>query len=369
MRVWNSRHGRAPQKSAEQLQAQLDALLAEAQQNQYKLRRFQALELKLIGKHSLSALLQALLNPDRAQFDWDIVTLMLVDPDHELRQILERTGELPSRPQLSFVDEPAVIQQFFPQALAAPIVGRFKPAQHGALFPAGVAQPASVVLLPLVRQGAFIGSLNIGSSDAERFARSNHTDFMRHLAAVVSMCLENATNHERIKLLGLTDPLTGVNNRRYFDQRLEEESALSRRYRRPLSCLMLDIDYFKRLNDSHGHQSGDLALKQVARLTRNELRGSDVLARYGGEEFVALLVQTDHATALEVAERVRRSIERERFSDGNGQLFGLTISIGVVSSDQFVGAVVMGEELLGRADKALYRAKQQGRNKVVSWGF
>lgn len=365
MGVWSTRYGRPGQSSPDELRARLDQLLSEARKNEFKMQRFQALELKLISKRSLNELIRALLYPDRTQFDWDVVSLVLVDGEYELRRILEDSGELLQHPDLSFVDDTVALQSLFPPLALTPILGAYKANAYGQLFAKQERKPASVMLLPLARQAKLIGSFNIGSYDAKRFSRGYRTDFMKHLMAIVSICLENATNMERIKQLGLTDTLTGANNRRYFDQRLEEEIELSRRNHQPLGCLMVDIDHFKSINDRYGHQTGDEVIKQVAQLARAELRGSDVLARYGGEEYVALLIGADDTVAHDVAERIRKSIASQTFYSVDGQPFQLSVSAGIATTASLSGGALNGEDLVAYADKALYDAKQRGRNRVV----
>ncbi len=366
MTVWAARRSGSRSSSPEQLRTRLDSLLVEARKNEYKMRRFQALELKLFGLHSLHELLHTLLYPDRSQFNWDIITIVLVDTGYALRHVLKDNDDILQHPNLSWVDNDEDLQSLFPPLALTPIIGTFKRNAYRTLFTHAQEKPASVMLLPLVRQGKLIGSLNIGSFDAERFTRHYRTDFMKHLAAVVAICIENAMNLERIKLLGLTDPLTGANNRRYFDQRLEEEIEMSRRNHQPLTCLLLDLDHFKHINDSYGHQTGDLVLKQVTQLARTELRSSDVLARYGGEEFVALLTCTDISVAIDAAERIRQSVARQTFTSIDGQVFQLTLSIGVATTSYLPGGVLNGENLVSYADKALYSAKERGRNRVIS---
>lgn len=157
------------------------------------------------------------------------------------------------------------------------------------------------------------------------------------------------------------DSLTGIWNRGAFDKRLGEEVSRARRSGRPLSLMFLDVDHFKRLNDTYGHQAGDRVLVSVAKLIGGGLRAHDFLARYGGEEFVVLMPDTGAAPALQVAERVREAIATASFRF-QGQPVGVTLSAGV--SDLLEGEEA--ETLLERADKALYRAKHDGRNRCVS---
>lgn len=156
--------------------------------------------------------------------------------------------------------------------------------------------------------------------------------------------------------LSVTDALTGLLNRRYLQQRLDEELERSKRYRFPMSLLMLDVDKFKSYNDNYGHPAGDEALKIVANILKENLRGADVAARYGGEEFAILLPQTSSDEAAAIAERIRRHIERTDFPHRQ-----VTVSIGIANSTALVSSV---DDLVWAADRALYDAKDHGRNNV-----
>ena len=349
----------------QRLRRKLRAFLTQARENEQKMRRFQEQELRLISTPSLSELVQRVLYNYRTAFTLDVVGLSLHDPGYEIQRILEEEGtRLAEFDNLHFLAETDELDSLFGLSLS-PLLGRFRPGEHDDLFPAGT-RPKSIALLPLVRYGQLIGSLNLGSKDPERFIEGSATDFLQRLATIVAICLENATNHERLKRVGLTDSLTGVNNRRFFDQRLGEEVARARRSGEPLACLFLDIDHFKRINDRHGHRVGDRVLSEVATLIREQLRSTDVLGRYGGEEFAALLVNAQKEMALEIAERIRGAIEAKRFEREDGGWLSATISIGVSSLRGDDGnAEHLAEELVDRADQALYLAKNAGRNRVV----
>jgi two-component system, cell cycle response regulator len=160
----------------------------------------------------------------------------------------------------------------------------------------------------------------------------------------------------------IRDPLTGAENRRSLDGRLVSEIAFAMRHKRPVSVILLDIDFFKQVNDRHGHPAGDEVLRTVAEAIRNQLRTEDVLARYGGEEFAILLRDTALPEAVLVAERLRQRIARTTISI-NGEDIGVTISGGCSSLSCCVGTTP--EELVGVADRRLYRAKRSGRNRIV----
>jgi two-component system cell cycle response regulator len=357
-------------ESPDTLRLRLEDIVGQARENERKLRRFQNFELRLISHDSLFALIKDVLYPDTAHFRWDIVTLLLLDPEYVIQRILKDEGvDLDEYPALIFATDNDDIEALYPASLF-PEPGPYRRLRHASLFPVRKKAPASIMLLPLVRHGRLIGSLNIGSNDSERFSREARTDFFEHFSAVVAICLENACNLERLKRQGLTDTLTAINNRRFFDQRLDEEVELARRNGDTLSCLLTDVDYFKHVNDSYGHQIGDQVLIDVAALIRAHMRSTDVLARFGGEEFSALLAHTPESGAVDVAERIRASIEHHVFQDADGQPFSITISIGVATldggSEQAVQLSTQG--LVGQADRALYKAKAAGRNRVVSLG-
>jgi diguanylate cyclase (GGDEF)-like protein len=226
--------------------------------------------------------------------------------------------------------------------------------------------PASALVLPLAARTSVSGYLCLGSDDPARFAKGMATDILERFASIVAASLDNVAHRERLKQLGMTDSLTGLANRRYFDERLREELMRAVRYHGPVACLFIDVDGFKRINDSYGHQTGDRALAAVAACVRQQVRLGDTVARYGGEEFAALL-QGDHADALTVAERVRLAVENLDVRDEHGERIALTVSIGVAA--RVVGgtpaeAMSLGHAMLEEADRAMYQAKRNGRNRV-----
>lgn len=166
----------------------------------------------------------------------------------------------------------------------------------------------------------------------------------------------------KLEIMAITDHLTEIYNRRHFEEILEREFARATRYNLHLSCLMADIDHFKRINDTYGHAAGDAVLKEVARLIHSSLREVDVIGRWGGEEFIALLTQAKKADAKKVAERILQSVSAHRFQ-GLPENEKITISIGVASVPED-GDIDNWEKLIKAADEALYRAKRNGRNRV-----
>lgn len=187
------------------------------------------------------------------------------------------------------------------------------------------------------------------------------------ILGLVGVSREITARHKmevELRRLATTDPLTESLNRRSLMLQAKEEVARARRYRRPLSLLMLDLDHFKSINDQYGHDIGDEALKETARRCSEMLRHSDLFGRYGGEEFLIVLPEADIQQALTTAERLRAALEAQPVSLAEGTL-SLTISIGCASL--WVGADDNLDQLLKRADIALYQAKASGRNRVESY--
>ncbi len=188
---------------------------------------------------------------------------------------------------------------------------------------------------------------------------------------VSSLSLKTTDDLRRIYILeqeSITDPLTGLYNRRYLERRLPEEFQRAMRFQLPFSLLFIDIDHFKMVNDTHGHLAGDQVLHNLAHLITHLVREVDIVVRYGGEEILVILPNTTQNNAYELAERLRRQVADTVITPVSqwkrrAEII-VTVSIGV-SEYQFADGWDNGEKALERADKALYRAKEQGRNQTV----
>lgn len=223
-----------------------------------------------------------------------------------------------------------------------------------------IEQRGSMAILPVIHHGTTTGVLA-----ATRPERSSFSEVETGLLAAISDQLGLAIRHtqlfDELRRGSQHDDLTGLGNRRLLRIRLEDELHRAERFDHAVGVLAIDIDYFKSLNDRHGHPTGDASLRKLAGLMTRNLRRIDTIARIGGEEFVVLLPRTDAVTAVKVAEKLRSMVEETEFPGGTGQPEGaLTISIGVASRHPDE----TGAELLARADNALYEAKDRGRNRV-----
>jgi two-component system cell cycle response regulator len=233
----------------------------------------------------------------------------------------------------------------------------------------GVMPARSTLALPFTLDGGRAGVFLLRRTRDEAALTGEDTAFAHAViqagAAVVQRAQAIETTraaNARLEQLATTDPLTQVLNRRALVERLAREMERAVRADRSVALLMIDLDHFKRVNDTHGHLVGDDALRDVARLLLGEARGSDAVARYGGEEFLVVLPDTDDEGAVAFAERVRERVERHEFRGRDDAAMQMTASIGVATFPS--ARIETGEDLLARADAALYRAKADGRNRV-----
>jgi two-component system cell cycle response regulator len=365
----DSRRNTASELSAEvrSLQARLTELTDEVSRNDALLRKTQERELELLRAGSLAQLLERLIHGLRTSYQLDAVTLILHDPNHEIRHLLAGDGFLLEElSEVQFVDVLATIAPRLGN-LERPWLGPFRMADHELLVPQS-RQNGSLALIPLRRSGQLDGVLVFSSADRFRFNRELATDFLAHLGVVAAICLENAVNRARLVRSGLTDFLTGFHNRRYLHARLCEELARAQRNHQPIACLMIDVDHFKRINDEYGHLAGDAVLREVAQRIDDEMRLSDTGARIGGDEFAIVLPHGSLGDGEKVALRVLEAVRSAPIVVASQRSEVVTLSIGVASacpsSDGARDFSELAEKLISEADTALYRAKSAGRNRV-----
>lgn len=324
---------------------------------------FREIELRMLAADSLHDVVEVLIDELPVFFPGvDAVSIAWLDPDFELTRLLEQQG-VKSR-TLPFIALRPPLPASFP---AAARLGHVDDAGLQQFFPRTPQRLQSMALVPLVLRGQRMGSLNQASADLHHFTPDKATHLLEHMAAITAICIDAAVNRARLRRDGFTDMLTQVANRRFFDRRLREEVSQWLRRDGEISCLLVDLDHFKQINDRYGHQTGDQVLQTVAAALNQGLRVSDVLARYGGEEFVLLLPQTSSERAIEIAERLRSAIAGLAIREAHGRRLRITASFGVASlaSGQRATLDEPGQWLIRQADQALYRAKANGRNCVM----
>jgi two-component system, cell cycle response regulator len=342
------------------LRSQLDDLLRRARENEAKLNRVQSLELKLISATSLADIVD-LLSRDLPRISrLDHVGILLEDITGEVGLALAEAGIKPAPGQVE-LNPPGRLPL---RSYVGPYDARIHAQRCG-----GRDDLSSLAIVPLRRGEQPLGALVLGSRDPQRYLAGLDTYFLERLAAITAVCVENALNLRRLRELGLTDSLTGLRNRRYFDEQLPLECARAQREGGVLACLFVDIDHFKAINDEHGHPAGDRVIREVAQRIASHVRPFDMLARYGGEEFVVLLSRLEFGAVLEVAERIRSAMAGRPVIVDEDLELAVTVSLGAaqcaVVQGSPVDAVSAGHALIDAADQALLRAKQEGRNRVV----
>ena len=204
------------------------------------------------------------------------------------------------------------------------------------------------------------------SSNIDKLSNTD-IEYLCQLSAQASITTQRANAYAQVLKYATLDALTGLNNRRQFEVRLKQEVANATRNKKPLCCIMLDVDYFKKVNDTWGHSAGDCVLKNVAKIVAKELREYDIASRYGGEEFCIILPNTKIREAAFVAQRLRSAVEKAEINISENQfqkdILKVTISIGVSEFDNT--QTQAPEKLYQNADIALYEAKKRGRNRVI----
>jgi two-component system, cell cycle response regulator len=355
------------------LKRKLDSLLRQARTNEKKQELFDLFGIEVIGSNSPAQLRDLLLFQMQARFQLQDVVLCLVDNDsdterlfyghdEEARQVFankliildaqkdrDKIESLTSFPQLG----PKVLSIFIDLLVGVDSVD----------------EAQSAAFLPLIRSDKVIGALILVSCDVNRYQSGHGTAFLKKLSAMTAVAIENCLNQQRLKEIGYQDVLTQAYNRRYFDLRFKDEIERSLRKGEDLACMFLDVDFFKKVNDTYGHHIGDLVLMKMVALIKEQVRACDIVARYGGEEFVVALPATNLQVAHEIAERLRSIIfsETHVFYDKELKIsisIGLTVLQHVKNVDQKVSKEI-AKNLIDNADRALYVAKEGGRNQVV----
>jgi len=218
----------------------------------------------------------------------------------------------------------------------------------------------TLLAIPMLVENKILGILCL-ITDQKKEIIDELLKMLSIVASHVAIAIKNATDYEYVKKTAITDGLTGVFNHRYFYERFKRELDWSKHHELPVSLLMIDIDNFKKYNDTYGHVAGDKLLKIIADILRFCTRDEDIIARYGGEEFAVLLMGVGKKVACKIAERIRESIDSESYLDPNENYGPVTVSIGVSSCPEDAKTVA---ELVNLADKALYISKKNGKNQV-----
>ena len=358
-----------------QLREKLNKVLRQARRNEKTQTSFDDFSLSVMAAQGPQELFLLLLE-EQKKSRIDEIRLCLIDRFHNVERLLTESYQHNFK-GLSFIDT-ETCKLLISDIPDHPILGSYIPAKYEWLIGSKDSNKfQSAALLPLKRGNEIIGIQLLLSKDKNHYSKNDGTTFLDKLAAMTAISIENCINRQRILELGYQDGLTNAYNRRYFDERLKHEIDRCVRKKTDLAFLFIDIDFFKKVNDTYGHQAGDAVLVKLVSLMRDQVRSSDIVARYGGEEFAIILPETGLHIANEVAERIRNRVENQKLTFNNNTL-NITVSIGLASLSQIkyqTGTNVKGQSnktpdnldqlLLRKADEALYQAKQTGRNQVV----
>jgi len=318
-----------------------------------------SLELGKIGMDHVIALFDK--NKEAFKFDYssikrDSLDIIDTDPRHPLSGHAFTLHQLGIPP-----DEKSHLPSFMiedHQAELRALFGNHDPGRlQRFLTNINIHQETIVFRLPLILEEKLLGILWVWG---DRLSASD-LPVMSIFAKQVGTSLERARLFEEVQDLALTDPLTSLPNRRSLFTLGKFEFIRAVRLNRPFSCLMLDLDNFKSMNDTYGHQTGDVVLQDFAQVCRNNIRTIDLIGRYGGEEIIILLPETEIETAIQIADRLRQSVS-ENQSSINGHNIRITVSIGVATKDENTLEL---DTLIARADQAMYISKHKGRNRVA----
>jgi two-component system cell cycle response regulator len=325
-------------------------------------RAAQALSAALSEKDVLEAAVKSA--REIASFDFAAVTIFdEAAKMHEVVAAKGTDGEIDDLVGARFAPNAGLVSMVVLNRCALPYRGEFDPA-HQIVLTRRYPWPKvpSLLVLPLVLHDRALGTLILGAKRRQAFGEAVRPT-LEVLASHLATSLSNARMIAQLEKMATTDGLTGLLNKRAMLDEAERKTAAAARFGRALSILVVDIDFFKKVNDTYGHDVGDTVIRGVGEVLKRHKRNTDVVARFGGEEFVALCEQTDAVGAMLLAERIREELSKIAFHAANGTL-SVTCSIGVAT---FPDAGQGWEALFKSADEALYISKRSGRNRSTAW--
>jgi diguanylate cyclase (GGDEF)-like protein len=315
--------------------------------------------LNLLRYREISQLLNALVEFSTAFLDAPYAEIMLVEGDelvmkavtqNQLQLIGQRLGRQDAVLSWQAFDshEPAMLSDYASW-----------PQRQSAYDEFGL---HAVADFPIMNDDQCLGVLALGRDIAGYEFTSDQIQFGRFFADLTALVLNNVQLREALQEQSIRDPLTGLFNRRYMEETLKREVRRVTRQLHPLGMIMIDIDYFKQFNDTHGHTVGDKLLQSLGQFLQTHIRSEDIACRYGGEEFILILPNTSLETSQQRAEYLRQAVKKLQIWDGNSFHEGITISLGIAIYPEHGRTM---ENVLRAADLALYRAKQAGRDRAV----
>ncbi|MFZ5573307.1 MAG: GGDEF domain-containing protein [Thermodesulfobacteriota bacterium] len=337
---------------------ELDAILLRLQENEEITKKFHRVETKILSILNFKDLFEVLLTEIQDNFKVPYVWISMVE-NSEISSLIESLGSSDLlKEHINLIDKDVFLDLI--EHHTDPILANKKLKPYFKLFPQNRKFfIKSLAVAPITLDGEIIGSLNQADASPSRFQPGMDTSLLQQLALKVSICLSNVTAHEKLKFLAYHDPLTGLLNRRVMENILEREVQRARRYRKPLSVVFADLDFFKHFNDTYGHERGDDILVFVADTLLKMSRQSDIVARFAGDEFVLILPETDAQQTENLMERIVSHFKVTPYHFPQAEVH-VSISYGMASSTE--GETDLPEELLKKADERLYQRKRTRDN-------
>jgi diguanylate cyclase (GGDEF)-like protein len=330
------------------------SLLERLKHNEIIARRFHEIEISILTILNFQDFIEKLLSEISNKFSVPYTWLSIIDESRIATYLQNIKDSALLSTSTAFLSKEAfldITQNRLKPLLANNELNRFKP-----IIPkASVYDLGSIAIAPITLDGEIVGSINQADKDAMRFDPGIDTSLLEQLALKVSLCLSNVTAHEQLKFLAFHDPLTGLLNRGVMEKILEREFLRSKRYHIDLAVIFLDLDDFKTINDTFGHDNGDRALCHTADCLNRLKRDSDVVARFAGDEFVVILPSTNKTQAESYIKRVKQKLASTPLQAGDEQ-FHVKLSHGL--SSVFEKGMTSSAILLKAADKRLYKAKK-----------
>jgi len=337
------------------------SLFERLRENEEIAKKFYEVEKRILSILSFKDLFDALMTEIKKQFNIPYIWISIIK-NSEAHRLIESMADLDEEltESINIIDKSSFFALTGRQT--EPILANDGLKPYFRMFPQQRHYLVkSIAIAPITMDGEIIGSLNQGDSVQTRFEPGMDTSLLEQLATKVSLCLSNVAAHEKLKFLAFHDPLTGLLNRRVMETALDREVNRAKRYSEPLSVAFLDLDYFKSINDTYGHETGDMVLKHIADNIIASCRSTDIVARFAGDEFVIILPETDMEHAKHLLDRVKKKMDGTPF-EGKEITIPVSVSFGIASIEDFDNESCTPQALLKKADERLY-VKKEARNK------
>lgn len=330
------------------------SLLERLKQNEIIARRFHEIEISILTILNFQDFIEKLLSEIGNKFSVPYTWLSIIDESRIAGYLQNIQDSKLVSTSTAFLSKEAFLD--ITQNRLKPILENNELKRFSPIIPeASEYDIGSIAIAPITLDGEIVGSFNQADKDNLRFEPGIDTSLLEQLALKVSLCLSNVTAHEQLKFLAFHDPLTGLLNRGVMEKILEREFQRSKRYHIDLTVLFLDLDDFKSINDTFGHDNGDLALCHTAACLNQHKRDSDIVARFAGDEFVVILPSTNKTQAESYIQRVKNELSKSPLT-ANDQEYFVKLSHGAASV--FEKGMDSSSILLKAADKRLYKAKK-----------